>query len=247
MQPTRESQTSAMAISDRAQKARDAGTFAGECRSFLQQATRRNVGFLHHSSVWNGMVLYKRADMDLSWCLWSCLLRCALLVAWRKGVASAQRSSFSSGEGKVGASKGGGGGSCFLRRGGWDVRALLRVRCGVEIGGPCRGRDVRITRENLLSIVMQRRSCEPSRGLLRNSAVASLPVVQVLPRSRSSAFPFPPHCSYPETQNRDSSEALFPRNAFLSQHFRIIPSARERMQPLCEWIRAGGIKFFSKG
>lgn len=54
------------------------------------------------------MVLYKRADMDLSWCLWSCLLRCALLVAWRKGVASAQRSSFSSGEGKVGASKGGG-------------------------------------------------------------------------------------------------------------------------------------------
>lgn len=74
-----------------------------------KQATRRNVGFLHHSSVWNGMVLYKRADMDLSWCLWSCLLRCALLVAWRKGVASAQRSSFSSGEGKVGASKGGGG------------------------------------------------------------------------------------------------------------------------------------------
>lgn len=51
-----------------------------------------------------------------------------------------------------------------------------------------RGRDVRITRENLLSIVMQRRSCEPSRGLLRNSAVASLPVVQVLPRSRLVRF-----------------------------------------------------------
>lgn len=78
------------------------------------------------------MVLYKRADMDLSWCLWSCLLRCALLVAWRKGVASAQRSSFSSGEGKVGASKG--GVSCFLR---WGV-AMRKMRCRDETLGPCR-------------------------------------------------------------------------------------------------------------
>lgn len=71
------------------------------------------------------MVLYKRADMDLSWCLWSCLLRCALLVAWRKGVASAQRSSFSSGEGKVGASK---GGFFLLLR--WGV-AMRKMRCRV--------------------------------------------------------------------------------------------------------------------
>ena len=56
--------------------------------------------------------------MDLSWCLWSCLLRRALLGALRKGVASAQRSSFSSpegvGESKEGASKGGRGGFCCL-------------------------------------------------------------------------------------------------------------------------------------
>lgn len=79
------------------------------------------------------MVLYKRADMDLSWCLWSCLLRCALLVAWRKGVASAQRSSFSSGEGKVGASKGGG----FLLFYDGGLRCV-KMRCRDETLGPCR-------------------------------------------------------------------------------------------------------------
>lgn len=51
-------------------------------------------------SVWDGD--FALIGNVLIWasrrCLWRRLLRCVLVVAWRKGVASAQRSSFTSEE-----------------------------------------------------------------------------------------------------------------------------------------------------
>lgn len=107
------------------------------------------------------------------------------------------------------------------------------------------GRDVRITRENLLSIVMQRRSCVPSRGLLRNSAVASLPVVQVLPRSHQVRFRSRRIALTQNPKPRGCSEAL----NFHTTRFPLPTPPREISIEVCTFknFRGGGIKFFSKG